>query len=120
MRSLVRSPPGFEFENDAHSVMCSEHISRAFSRVVGRAAVGSFSSKIERASVDASDKYRKKIPDKKDEPNTLEAEVTSLPTIPTQSRLSANDTTPHLRKRVVNNTSSLCFWEKEKRESPAD
>jgi hypothetical protein len=67
--------------------------------------------KIERTSVDASDKYRE-IPDKKDEPNTLEAEVTFLPTIPTQSRLSANDTTPHLRKWVVNNTSSLCFWEK--------
>jgi hypothetical protein len=57
MRSLVRSPE-FDFD-DAHSVMCSEQRSRAFSRVVGRAAVGSFSSKIERTSVGASIKYRK-------------------------------------------------------------
>jgi hypothetical protein len=46
MRRPVRSP---EFEG-AHSAKCFEHNSRAFSRVVGRAAVGSFSSKTERTS----------------------------------------------------------------------
>jgi hypothetical protein len=46
MRRFVRSPePG-----DAHSVMCSEHNSRAFSRIAGRAAVGSLSSNTERTS----------------------------------------------------------------------
>ena len=46
MRRFVRSPESV----DAHSNMCSEHNSRAFSRVVGRAAVGSLSSNTERTS----------------------------------------------------------------------
>jgi len=47
----------------------------------------------------------------KDEPNTLEAEATSLPMIPTQSRLSANDTTPHLRKQTTINAPLLASTE---------
>jgi hypothetical protein len=47
MRRFVRSPELL----DAHSDMCSEHNSQAFSRVVGQAAVGSLSSNTERTSL---------------------------------------------------------------------
>ena len=46
MRRFVRSPESV----DAHSDIRSEHNSRALSRVVGRAAVGSLSSNTERTS----------------------------------------------------------------------
>ena|SRR6266404_1475926 len=84
-----------EVEDDL-STICSKHTSRAFSRTLGRAAVGSLSSNLERISLfQLSPKVVQEMP--RNAPNTREVEATSFPMIPTQSRLSANDTTPHLR-----------------------
>lgn len=71
-------------------------MSCALCLVSGVAAVGSFGSYVDAISILEGKQQQKRLYNKSDELKTRLVVATSLAMMPTQSRLSANETTPHL------------------------